>query len=84
MTRFAVNNCFHTLYIGFPGPVGSSVRVGYLDAESDTFSTDIAFSHGLHLLHRATEKLTLIYYHLFPMKARVFYKKNNNYCLKMK
>ena len=50
MTRCAVNNSLDTLYVGFPSPVGSSVRVGNLNAECHAFVANLAFCHLLHLL----------------------------------
>ena len=41
----AVDDCFHTLDIRFPSPVGTPMRVGNFDAKGNTFSADIAFSH---------------------------------------
>ena len=50
MARSAVNNRLHALDIGLPHPVGTSVRVGDLDAERNTLAANIALSHWLHLL----------------------------------
>ena len=39
---------YHSLnssYIGLPGPVGSSMRMGNLDAKSYTLTADIALCH---------------------------------------
>ena len=45
MTRFSVDEGLDTLYVGLPGSVGSSVRVGDLDSEGNALSADIAFCH---------------------------------------
>ena len=45
VARSTIYNCLHTSYIWFPGSVGSSMRVGNLNTESNAFSADIAFSH---------------------------------------
>ena len=50
MARGTVNNCFHTLDIGLPSSIGTSMRVGYFNTKSDTFAAIITFSHRLHLL----------------------------------
>ena len=50
VARRAVNNRLYTLHIGLPSSVATNVRVGNLDSEGDTFSADVAFCHGLHLL----------------------------------
>jgi hypothetical protein len=42
----AVDNCFDTLHVGLPSPVGAAVGVGYFDAESDFFAAIITFCHG--------------------------------------
>ena len=39
---------YHSLnssYIGLPGPVGSSMRMGNLNAESNTLTADVALCH---------------------------------------
>jgi len=41
----AINNCLHTSYIWFPSSVKSSMSMGNLDTESNTFSANIAFIH---------------------------------------
>ena len=49
-TGRTVNDCFYSLYIRFPGTVGSTVRVRNLDTESDLLTADITFCHDTHLL----------------------------------
>ena len=51
MLGSAVYHCLNTLDVGLPGSVGTSVRVGNLDAEYNTLTAEIAFSHTLHLLN---------------------------------
>jgi len=43
--RGSVNDGLNTAHIGFPGSVGTSVRVGDLDSENNFFSADITFRH---------------------------------------
>ena len=50
MAGRTVDDCFYALHVGRPGSVGTSVRVGNLNPESNFFVADITFSHGLHLL----------------------------------
>jgi hypothetical protein len=50
VTGRTVNQRFDALYIGLPGAVASSVRVGYPNTEADALAANIAFCHNLHLL----------------------------------
>ena len=45
VTRRPCYNSLHTLDIGFPSPVASTMGMGNLDSESDTLTTDVALSH---------------------------------------
>ena len=47
---FAVDDCLDLHNVGLPSSVGTSVRVGNLDPESDVLTAEITFSHFLHLL----------------------------------
>ena len=40
-----VDDRFHSLYVGLPGSVGSSVRMGNLDTKLHVFTAKIAFCH---------------------------------------
>ena len=42
----AVYDCLHTHYIGFPGSVGTSVRVRNLNPKRYAFSAEITFCHN--------------------------------------
>jgi hypothetical protein len=46
----SVDHRFDTLYVGLKGSVGTSVRMGNLNAELNALATNIAFRHLLHLL----------------------------------
>lgn len=48
--RSAVDDRFDLLDIRFPGTVGTTVRVGNFDAESNFLVADITFCHDKHLL----------------------------------
>ena len=50
MARSTVNDRFDTLDVGLPCTVGSSVRMGDLNAERNALAADIALCHQLHLL----------------------------------
>ena len=50
MARGTIDDCLHTLDIGLPRPVGTSVGVGNLDAKGNTLVTELTLSHPLHLL----------------------------------
>ena len=40
-----VHHSLYSSYIGLPGPVGSSMRMGNLNAKSNTLTADIALCH---------------------------------------
>lgn len=50
VARRSVNDCLYTLYIRFPSSVRTSMRMGNLNSESDTFPQMSHFAIGLHLL----------------------------------
>jgi len=50
MARSTVNDRLDTLDVGLPCTVGSSVRMGDLNAERNALAADIALCHQLHLL----------------------------------
>ena len=50
MARRTIDESLDTLDIGLPGTIGTSVRVGNLDAEGHALVAKFAFSHPLHLL----------------------------------
>ena len=52
VSRRTVHHRFNALDVGLKGPVRTSVRVGNLNSESNTFAADFAFCHLLHLRSR--------------------------------
>lgn len=46
-TRRTINDSFYSLNVGLPSTVGTSVRVGNFNTESNFFAADITFSHAL-------------------------------------
>jgi hypothetical protein len=52
MSGGAIHNCLDTLHVGLPGTIGTTVRVGNLNAEGNALATEIAFSHFANLLVR--------------------------------
>jgi len=50
MARSTVNNRFYPFDVGLPCTVGTSMRMGDLNAERNTLAADIALCHQLHLL----------------------------------
>ena len=50
MAWSTVNDRLDTLDVGLPCTVGSSVRMGDLNAERNALAADIALCHQLHLL----------------------------------
>ena len=49
MAGRTIDDSFHALYVGLPHSVGTSVRVGDLNAERNTLAADIALCQLLHL-----------------------------------
>ena len=50
MARSTVHNGLDPLYIGLPGPVGTSVGVGDLNTKGNALTAIITLCHSLHLL----------------------------------
>ena len=50
MAGGTVDNRLHTLHIGLPGTIGTPMRVGNLNAESNALIAKLALCHPLHLL----------------------------------
>ena len=50
MAGGTIDNCLHTLHVGLPGTIGTTMRVGDLNAESNALIAELALSHPLHLL----------------------------------
>ena len=50
MAGRTVDHCLYTLNIGLPGTIGTSVRMGNLNAESHALVAKFALCHPLHLL----------------------------------
>ena len=46
MARSTVDNGLDPLYIGLPGPIGTSVGVGNLNTKSNTLATIITLRHS--------------------------------------
>ena len=57
MARRTIDQSLDTLDIGLPGTIGTSVRVGNLDAEGHALVAKFAFSHPLHLLAVETSNM---------------------------
>lgn len=75
--RGTIHNSLDTLDIGFPSAVGTSVRVGYLNTESDALSADITFSHTvLHLLLQSRKEKQQMYISRFPLGKQAFFQEN--------
>jgi hypothetical protein len=50
MAGGTVNDCLHTLHVGLPGTIGTTMRVRNLDTESYALIAKLALCHPLHLL----------------------------------
>ena len=50
MARRTIDDRLHTLYVGLPGTIGTSMGVGNLDTEGHALVAKLALSHPLHLL----------------------------------
>ena len=46
----ALHDCLHALHVGLPGAVGTTMRVGHLNAKGDALVAEFAFSHVAYLL----------------------------------
>jgi hypothetical protein len=66
MAGRTIDDCLHALDIGLPGTIGTSVRVGNLDAEGHALIAELAFCHPLHLL-----ALTKV--HTYLRKHKIYY-----------
>ena len=59
MARRAIDQCLHTLDIGLPGTIGTSVGMGNLDTKVYALVAEFALSHPLHLLAVTNIMLTV-------------------------
>jgi len=50
MAGGTVDDCLHTLHVGLPGTIGTTMRVRNLDTEGYALIAKLALSHPLHLL----------------------------------
>ena len=50
MAGRTIDDCLHTLNIGLPGTIGTSVGMGNLDTEGHALVAEFALCHPLHLL----------------------------------
>ena len=46
----ALHDRLHALHVGLPGAVGTTMRVGHLNAKGDALVAEFAFSHVAYLL----------------------------------
>ena len=69
--RRTVHHCFDALDVGFPGTIGTPVRVGDLNAEGHALSADITFGHLLHLLHRWKNNRSILAD--IPVESKLFF-----------
>ena len=57
MARRTIDQSLNALYIGLPGTIGTTMRVGNLDTEGHALIAELALSHPLHLLAVVTSYL---------------------------
>ena len=70
-----VYHCSDALDVGLPGSVGTPVRVGYFDAESDVFAANFTFCHlSAPPLQGSFFITTFVFYQIFAQIASVFLK----------
>ena len=50
MARRTIDQSLNALYIGLPGTIGTTMRVGNLDTKGNALIAELALSHPLHLL----------------------------------
>ena len=72
MARSTIYDRFHAFYIRLPSPVASSVRVGNLNSESDTFTADVAFCHGSAPPSTGFSTVNICILSDFPEKIKCF------------
>ena len=58
MARSTIDNGLDPLYIGLPGPIGTSVGVGNLNTKGNALATIITLRHSLHLLSEIVKFIT--------------------------
>ena len=59
----ALHDCLHALHVGLPGAVGTTMRVGHLNAKGDALVAEFAFSHVAYLLAMKIALKSLDRYH---------------------
>ena len=50
MAGGTVDDCLHTLHVGLPGTIGTTMRVRNLNTKGYALIAKLALSHPLHLL----------------------------------
>ena len=50
MAGGTVDDCLHTLHVGLPGTIGTTMRVRNADTKGNALIAKLALSHPLHLL----------------------------------
>ena len=50
MSGGAIHDSLDTLHVGLPGPIGTAMRMGHLNAKLDVLFTEFALSHLPNLL----------------------------------
>ena len=73
----ALHDCLHALHVGLPGAVGTTMRVGHLNAKGDALVAEFAFSHVAYLLAMkiAFKKPRRLSYQKVSKKASLFFEK---------
>jgi hypothetical protein len=73
----AVHDRLHALHVGLPGAVGTTMRVGHLNAEGDALVAEFAFGHVAYLLAMriAYQKASTAIITEILLKCKDFFKK---------
>ena len=50
MAGGTIDDCLHTLHVGLPGTIGTTMRVRNADTKGNALIAKLALSHPLHLL----------------------------------
>ena len=75
----SLHDRLHALHVGLPGAVGTTMRVGHLNAEGDALVAEFAFGHVAYLLAMkiAFQKSLDSYLTRKARKMQVFFSKNS-------
>ena len=77
MAGGTIDDCLHTLHVGLPGTIGTTMRVRNANTKGNALVAKLALSHPLHLL--AVAYLTCLYSGTADIITELFIKCKNNF-----